>query len=403
MAVKTKHRCELLIPAAVGWERWVGPEAGPLELEQVFENEGTLTREGLRHVLALPASSAWTLPAWLKGESAYVRDMAQLHLERLGVRTAGAEHDMSVAIIASDDLAHLTCISALKDEPAPFDMSNKLPDEVVTSARCYQMPEDSIVIWRELGKWVVAITSGAHVVYLSPLSAARLDSGALAELNNICLQLRFQRVLGNIEQVVLWTEEGDVAQIGKTTSIKTVRAERPAPLLPPRGQSRLVPADIVAARVKQAGSARTRMLALGAGALVALAIAAIATLTVFASRERDQLLDRVAELTPRASKVEDHRKSWEEIASAVDPKRFPMGILLRCMEPESAQEIALTHFECAGDRVMLRGRSPSSSLALKYAQEIKNTESLGLFAWETPPPTMHSDDSATFELKGVRP
>jgi hypothetical protein len=145
------------------------------------------------------------------------------------------------------------------------------------------------------------------------------------------------------------------------------------------------------------------MLALGAGALVALAIAAIATLTVFASRERDQLLDRVAELTPRASKVEDHRKSWEEIASAVDPKRFPMGILLRCMEPESAQEIALTHFECAGDRVMLRGRSPSSSLALKYAQEIKNTESLGLFAWETPPPTMHSDDSATFELKGVRP
>ena len=137
--------------------------------------------------------------------------------------------------------------------------------------------------------------------------------------------------------------------------------------------------------------------------LVALAIAAIATLTVFASRERDQLLDRVAELTPRASKVEDHRKSWEEIASAVDPKRFPMGILLRCMEPESAQEIALTHFECAGDRVMLRGRSPSSSLALKYAQEIKNTESLGLFAWETPPPTMHSDDSATFELKGVRP
>ena len=403
MAVKNKHRCELLLPAPTGWERWVGPEAGPLELEQVFEDTGVFTREGQRHALALPASSAWTLPAWLKGESTYVRDMAQLHLERLGVRSSGTEQDMDLSILTSDEAAQLVCITALKDDPAPLQNTQTLPEEVFTSARAFDLPEDSIVIWRELGRLVVAITSGRHPVYFSPLSSARLDAGAMAELNNICLQLRFQRVLGNVERVVLWTDDGDAAQIGRVTSIPTVREDRPAPVLPSRGSSRLMPADIVAARVTQSARQRARMLALGAGALIAVVIAAIATLTVFASRERDQLLDRIAELTPRASKVEDHRKSWEEVASAVDPKRFPMGILLRCMEPESAPEIALTHFECTGDRVMIRGRSPSDSLALKYAQQIKNTESLGSYAWETPPPTMHSDDSATFELKGTRP
>lgn len=403
MAVKNKHRCELLLPAPTGWERWVGPEAGPLELEQVFEETGVFTRDGQRHVLALPAESAWTLPAWLKGESTYVRDMAQLHLERLGVRSSGTEQDMDISIITSDDAAQLVCITALKDDPAPLQNTQTLPDDVFTSAHAFALPEDSIVIWRELGRLVVAITSGRLPVYFSPLSSARLDAGAMAELNNICLQLRFQRVLGNVEQVVLWTDDGDAAQIGRVTSIPTMREARPAPALPPRGSSRLMPADLVAAQVTQSARQRVRMLALGAGALIAFVIAAIATLTVFASRERDQLLDRIAELTPRASKVEDHRKSWEEIASAVDPKRFPMGILLRCMEPESAPEIALTHFECTGDRVMIRGRSPSDSLALKYAQQIKNTESLGTYAWETPPPTMHSDDSATFELKGTRP
>lgn len=403
MAVKNKHRCELLLPAPTGWERWVGPEAGPLELEQVFEETGVFTREGQRHVLALPAASAWTLPAWLKGESTYVRDMAQLHLERLGVRSSGTEQDMDLSILTSDEAAQLVCITALKDDPAPLQNTQTLPEEVFTSARAFDLPEDSIVIWRELGRLVVAITSGRLPVYFSPLSSARLDAGAMAELNNICLQLRFQRVLGNVERVVLWTDDGDAAQIGRVTSIPTVREDRPAPVLPSRGSSRLMPADIVAARVTQSARQRARMLALGAGALIAVVIAAIATLTVFASRERDQLLDRIAELTPRASKVEDHRKSWEEVASAVDPKRFPMGILLRCMEPESAPEIALTHFECTGDRVMIRGRSPSDSLALKYAQQIKNTESLGSYAWETPPPTMHSDDSATFELKGTRP
>ena len=144
------------------------------------------------------------------------------------------------------------------------------------------------------------------------------------------------------------------------------------------------------------------MMALSASGLVALAIAAIALLTVFASRERAQLLDKVAELTPRASKVEDHRKAWDEIASAVDPKRFPMEVLLRCMEPKSSGDVALVHYEATGDRVMLRGRTPTSAIALQYAQEIKGTDSLNAYAWETPPPTMHSDDSATFELKGIR-
>lgn len=403
MAKTNKQRCELLLPAATGWERWTGPEFGPLEREQIFEGEGSFTRDGQRHVLALPSTATWVLPAWLKGDADHLRDMAQLHLERLGVRTPGGQQEMQVNRIASDDAAHLACIIALKEETSPLAAKTQLPDDATVSALCYPLPDDAIVLWRELGRLVVAITSGAQLIYFSPLSSAKLDQNALGELNNICLQLGFQRVLGTVARMVLWTDEGDVEFIHRVTGIPAIHEDKPVPQLPARGGCDLMPADVVAECARQQKSKRTRMMALGAGALVAVAIAAIALLTVFASRERTQLLDKVAELTPRASKVEDHRKAWEEVAPAVDPKRFPMEVLLRCMEPKSSGDVALVHFEVTGDRVMLRGRTPTSSIALQFAQEIKGTESLHAWAWETPPPAMHSDDSATFELKGTRP
>jgi hypothetical protein len=403
MAKTNKQRYELLLPAATGWERWTGPELGPLAREQTFDKEGSFTRDGQRHVLALPSTATWVLPAWLKGDVTHLRDMAQLHLERLGVRTAGGAHEMQVNRIDSDEAAHLTCIIALKEEPAPLAAKTSLPDDATVSALCYPLPDDTVVVWRELGRLVIAITSGSQLIYFSPLSASKLDQNALGELNNICLQLGFQRVLGTVGKMVLWTEEGDLNLIRRVTGIAAVREEKPAPRWPTVGGCNLMPADIVAERARQQASKRTRLMALSAGGLVALAIAAIALLTVFASRERAQLLDKVAELTPRASKVEDHRKAWDEIASAVDPKRFPMEVLLRCMEPKSSGDVALVHYEATGDRVMLRGRTPTSAIALQYAQEIKGTESLNAYAWETPPPTMHSDDSATFELKGTRP
>ena len=403
MAKTNKQRCELLLPAATGWERWTGSEFGPLQREQIFDGEGSFTRDGQRHALALPATATWVLPAWLKGDAAHLRDMAQLHLERLGVRTTGGALEMQVNRIASDDAAHLACIIALKEEPAPLADRTRLPDDAAVGAGCYPLPDDAIVLWRELGRLVVAITSGPQLIYFSPLSSAKLDQNALGELNNICLQLGFQRVLGTVERMVLWTDEGDLDFILRATGIPAMREDKPAPQLPSRGSCGLMPADLIAERTRQQAGKRTKMMALGAGALVAVAIAAIALFTVFASRERAELLDKVAELTPRASKVEDHRKAWEEISAAVDPKRFPMELLLRCMEPKSSGDVALVHFETTGDRVMLRGRTPSSSIALQYAQEIKSADSLNAFAWETPPPAMHSDDSATFELKGTRP
>jgi len=401
MARTRKSLHELLLPAASLWQSWSGAEGELCQQSGEFTTAGgTFGKEAPRRVLALPSTHFWVLPAWLKGESEHLRSMALLHLERMGVKTGEDETAVQVRSIASKEGANLARILALKDLPVPLNDNARLPDEVTLHALCYPMVQNSITLFRELGRLVVAITSGAQLIYCAPLSSSRLDDHALAELNNICLQLSFQGVLARLESIVLWIDEGDLGKIQRVTGLAPFRCDMPAPTMPPRGSSLLMPEDLVQERQRAGTRARTRFLAMTFGAAAAAAIALVATLTAFALQERNMLREKVAELTPRASRVMDHKRAWMEAAPAVDPTTWPQQILLHCMEPQSSKEALLTHWEWTPDTLSLMGRMPSASLALEYTQALKDSGALAHFGLDGPPPVIASDQSATFEMKG---
>lgn len=401
MARTRKSLHELLLPATSLWQSWSGAEGELCQQSGEFTTAGgTFDKEAPRRVLALPSTHFWVLPAWLKGESEHLRSMALLHLERMGVKTGEDETAVQVRSIASKEGANLARILALKDLPVPLNDNARLPDEVTLHALCYPMVQNSITLFRELGRLVVAITSGAQLIYCAPLSSSRLDDHALAELNNICLQLSFQGVLARLESIVLWIDEGDLGKIQRVTGLAPFRCDMPAPTMPPRGSSLLMPEDLVQERQRAGTRARTRFLAMTFGAAAAAAIALVATLTAFALQERNMLREKVAELTPRASRVMDHKRAWMEAAPAVDPSTWPQQVLLHCMEPESSKEALLTHWEWTPDTLSLMGRMPSASLALEYTQALKDSGALAHFGLDGPPPVIASDQSATFEMKG---
>lgn len=401
MAKTRKSPCELLIPGTHVWQSWMGVEGGACVLQAEQNTEGArFGKEATHRVLALPAVHFWALPAWLKGQPEHLRSMALLHLERLGIKTADDAAAVEVRDMQGKEGAYLTRILALKDLPVPLTDTARLPDEVTLHALCYPLVHNSLTIFRELGRLVVAITSGSQLIYCTPLSASRLDTNALAELNNICLQLGFQGVLGRLESLVLWIDEGDVTQIQRVTGLTAYRCEMPAPTMPQRGTSKLMPQDVSAERQTQTSRAKTRFLALAAGTVIAAAIALVATMTSLALQERNMLREKVANLTPRSSKVMDHKKAWREVAPAVDPTTWPQQILLHCMEPAASKEASITHWEWTPDRMSIRGRMPSASLALEYTQALKEIEALAPLGLNGPPPVIASDNSATFELKG---
>lgn len=401
MSRSRKPAAELLLPAAAVWQSWTGAEGASCHLNREFTaKDASFGKETQRRVLALPASHFWVLPAWLQGNAEHLRGMALLHLERMGVRSGQDEAAVQVRSLAEKDGAHLARIIALKEEAMPPDGLVRLPDEVTHHALCYPLVGNSITLFRELGRLVAAVTSGSDLVYCAPLSSTRLDDHALAELNNICLQLGFQGVLGRLESLVLWIEDGDLGKIQRTTGLTPYRCEMPAPTMPERGSSQLMPEVLVLESKDQAARARMRMSVLTIGSVIAAAIALLAALLALSMQERNQLREKVAEITPRAARVMEHKKAWLEAAPAVDPTTWPQEVLLRCMEPESSKEVCITHWEWTPDKLNIIGRMPSASLALEYTQALKISPALEKFALDGPPPVIASDQSATFEMKG---
>ncbi len=402
MARNRKSSHDLLLLGTDGWSRWSGSEGSACEHVSDFgQSAGVFAKEAHRRILALPAAHAWVMPAWLHGQPEHLRDMALLHLERLGVRVNDPEHGLQVRRLQEKDGAHLTCILALKEQPTPLWDMNRLPDEVVISVQCRELPADSIILHREMGRLVVTITHGHEIIYVSPLSARRLDESALSELNHLCLQLGFQRVLGKIETIVLWLDdEGSLEQIERITGLPARREPMPVPRVPAGGTCTLVPAEILAARRHQQAAARTRVTALSIGLALAACVAVMMVLISTATRERDMLRDKIADLTPRASQVLDQKKAWLEAAPAVDPSTGPLQMLLEVMSPPSSAEVGMTHFEWTPGALALRGRTASASLALQFTKEITEVEALSRYAFETPQPQIASDQSASFEMKG---
>lgn len=395
---------ELLLPGDHAWQRWRSTGNADFQLVETVEHgPGRFHKDASRHTLALPASSAWVLPAWIKSEASHLRDAASLHLERLSVRTPGHEQAIVVESLSEKDGSHLARIIALKDLPTPLGDFAILPKECRLSAACLPLPANSMVIWRELGRLVLAITQGPRLVYFSPLSAHALDANAVSEINHICLQLSFQRVLTEMTGIMLWTDEGDPSLLQRATGMAVSVEDRPVPrLMGLSSSTSLIPLDIIQAQSEQEAGAKRRLIGLSAGFVLAACVAVFAVLIGLASRERDALLDQVASISPRAMKVEGQKSAWEEAGSAVDPSSSPMETLLRIMEPGASSQITITELEWTPKNVVIRGRAPEIAPALQYVQEIKDSESLLAYTWEPGTPEI-GENGAAFEVKGARP
>jgi hypothetical protein len=408
MAKARKALCEIVVPGSQGWERWQAPEgqAGKFVESLGAERDDVVFSKGQwKRVLVLPVAHAWVMPAWLKGDAALVKDMALLHLERLGVRVDEPERALSLIEVTEKEEARLLTMLALKDQPTPLAVNSALPDEVQVSAAWLPLPPSSITVWRELGRLVFGITSGDKLVYASPLTANRFDERAIGELNNACLQLGFQRVLGRVEGVMLWLAEGegDLQGIERATGLPVQREEMPAWSAPMKFGSGLMPLDLHLAKQMSDTRSKQRVMALSAGLVVAAVAAVMMVMITLALGEQTMLREKVAEVSPKAARVLDQKRAWQEAAPAVDPSQGPMQFLLGLQEPATASEVTLMHLEFTPERVIVRGHTRNASTALQYSQEIQEGEMLLAYDWEAPPPELAVDESATFELKGVRP
>ena len=406
-ASSQKNSIELLLPGAEHWEKWnISKEGEMRKVEDYSETaEGHFTTDFKQRVLALPTSAFWHLPLWLSGESEHFPSMAQLHLERLGIKSVGGLAQICLTPLVQEGEQHLLSIKTLKNQNAPLSSTSALPTQCIAATDCFSLVPNSVSLWRELGRLVMAVTTHDKIVYQAPLTALNFDDEALAEIKQTCFQMAFQQSLPAVERFVLWIEEVDTAWREAISLSLSLPVEVLQPRVPKMREDfpvTFVLPDLKLKEKIELTRKRRRFQLIFASLLFMGLIAAMFALQLVAALEHEKLLDELNMLTPLAAQIELQRSHWEEVSPALDPQSFPTRMLLSFMESPVSADISLMRFEWTPQRVMVQAHALSTNAALQYAQDIRSHQGLGVYDWVVPAPTIAEDDSATFEMTGLK-
>ena len=391
---------QILFPGPERWELWsldasTGESSCQTMAEPSFEGPAS------RRILALPVACTYAIPIWVFAQNdEELRGAAQLHLEKDGLSRPEEPTGFDFERIQEQGTRVLIRIDALAKADIKLSSTSHPPDVVCLSPRLLPLPDGQLVVWRELGKFVAAITRNGKLIYHNVTSAPKFDGKLADEVIRWAKQFQFQGMIEPLEGLTFWADGADEGVEAKT-GLPVLQEARPAPRFVVGSGSGIVPHFVQEIRRREAHRARVRQGLRAGGILAGLVLIGFLAALVWSHRKQARLLDRIATLSPAASEIEQIQARWDEVSAAVDPDRSPLELMLLIHSLPSANQVSLTRFERSRDRLGLKGRATSPSEALKFLGAISKSEELSNYQWTYTQPLIAQDGTATFEIEGI--
>lgn len=384
----------LIVPGASGWEIWTGTPSSGFTLKSasqaLFPNELTDIPGG-DLTLLFPVKAITALPMRVASDDeSLFADLAALHAERLGLRPDPMAGQLTDIFVIQKEPENTAILSVLLRSPSDADITTRPPKEFDLSARAFPQEGDSLAVWKELGRWVFALSHGGQLAYCQATSidSHSPDAALAREVRLALIQLSLQGIEIRPSKIHVWTSDTDVTGSELTSAFGSFAevAPRPIPVLP-QPVSKLLPADVRAAR-KAALKKRNLMLGIGAAAAIYLGLVGWLGFGIWKDASLTRELHRQADAAaPDAAAFELHQKKWDELALAIDSKNSPVDILLRvarCIPPNSGLRLRTAEISAAEIKLIGEAQQPPpiQQFSLKLAQSNELTD----FDWQTPPP-----------------
>lgn len=398
----------ICLPGEDGWEHWK-PSADGYKLSEkvALADGGTPASFRDIQVYGFPVTAAFAIPIWAStADEELLGSVVDMQLEKLGMKPETiAGKLVDYAVVDREESQTLTLATVL-DGSFRHELPKGGARDFEASPALFFLPENQIVLWRELGKLVVAITRRDMLVYFQGLSASRVDASAVHELNCLLMQLGMQKVVEEIDGVTLWTDavdEGADHLLSEAFECRVHRQRRPAPVLPLK-QSSLLPTEVALERIEAKKRQKIKNV---------LTVAALAYCVVAAFFVARYLIDlkgvndlkqvaaskqRYFDLVPRV------QQKWGVAMETMDVDRYPIEIFRRITEPlKMLEQVNLDTFNITSDKVVVTGMAKDASLAIQYQQRVKEHEELQDFEWKNPSPTPdRRTGRVRFQLNGER-
>ncbi len=387
-------------PGESSWEQWFvvpGREPQLIGGASAADRSFALNARG-RRFLALPVSSVVALPLLSNAtDTDGLEATARMQAERSGI--AADLEGVGFEVLTG------TPRNTLLRVDAPVQGSHVwegvvFPDQVCASAAMLPWTGDTVAVWRELGKLVVAFTRNGRLIYFDQLSVSGVGAECGNEIQRLLFQLNCQGIELRPEVLDLWTAGGDPAVLQNSTGLAVRQGKRPAPIA--QNRSSMTPGWL---RQHQLVSARRKVIRKRLSVMAAAAMMVVGALTamgVVESIRQRQLLEQIGELSPIASRVENMKAQWLEVAPAVDRDATPLEVLKALQSTPGASGVNLSRVEIDEEKVVIEGESPTTKAAFQFLDEISISEAVAEYGWEFDQPEIQANGAATFKLEGVK-
>lgn len=390
----------LLFPGSEEWETWAADKKSTWKPTPDAPVPAEIS------VLAIPARSICAFPLTVVSEDpAVVKGMIRVQLEGRGILLSESNPEtISYRTVSSDDGKIQILAFALLDQSVHEEDTKA--EEFEPSALFHRVPEDGILLWKELGRWVVMFAHETHPAHVQCLSQSELNDDAIQEIQTIQEGLILQELIDapSLVEIVKTDSLGpeEVALIGLQFGTE-VRLRERSPLSAVETSSQLVPTRVAEARRAQTLKKRIVFGIVGAIALYALFLSAWAVRLWMKDREIATLAEYVEQLEPQASKVRQARFEVEELRPSFDYHLFPIELFNRCVEILPEDGIRLTYFRVAPGVIELRGEASNSTAAVSWKARLRSSDSFREYAWDFPQPDILPDNRAEFVATGTLP
>ncbi|MBT8044739.1 MAG: hypothetical protein KJO79_07290 [Verrucomicrobiae bacterium] len=394
--MSSKTDSTLLIPGPDGWELWQGSrEQG---FRRALEN-GPMLASGIekipagRLLMAFPVREALAVPFKVQTEDQTMfEDLASMHLEKSGISPEVEAGRLTDVFFAGGEEGQSTLLSVVLSAPDEGSMPLRAPNQFDMSARFFQMADNAVTLWRELGRWVFAITSNAHLTYFQSLPGSELGADAIRDIRLALTQLSLQGVNLEMDKAVVWTSgqssdpsDEQIQVFGKELEAEVSAEPKPRPVVPDP-ISRLVPAD-VRAEQKLRAEKQKRNLIIAAILVVYLGIAGYLGYDYYQLNNTHKKQQAELKEVKRAhADIALFNADWDQLAPVVDSQHWPLQLLdrsFRAIPPGPPQNMRFKVFEATRLRITIRGEANDLKLTSSYAEKLRRT--LPDYDWSLPP------------------
>ena len=392
--MSNKKNSHLLIPGPEGWEIWTG---GAETLFQRSLDNGPLLMSEIEDipavnlVMGFPVREALAVPFKVQtNDEAIFDDLASMHLEKSGIRVDENAGRLTDCFPVNQEDGQSTLLAIVLSAPEPSNLPSPWPSAFDVSARFFPMADNAITLWRELERWVFAVSSHGKLTYFQALSGERLCGETIRDVYLALTQLGLQGVNLELNNAVVWTSGSpsdpsaeELKAFGNQLGAEVVVEAKPDPVMP-EPVSKIIPADARSEKRSQEKKQRRNVLMLS----ILVFYLGFAAYFGYQYVELNTALDKqdnmIRDVKVKHAEIALFNADWQQLAPVVDSQRWPLQLLYRTATiiPPS-QDLRFKVFEASRERVVIRGEASDLKTTSSYAEKIRRA--LKDYEWSLPP------------------